>query len=300
MPYLLLVFAHLLAASMALGAIVATDLRLLSKLAQDRVRIAPPNEFVARLVMVALLVLWASGAAIVGHGLVERADYLGNPKLQAKILLVAMLTINAVVLHRVTFPRLARGRSVARWAASDWLAIAVPVAASNFLWMFTAFLGIARPWNYAMPIDEILAIAGGLYLVVQLGVVAILRLAGRAVDDRTKPLADAVRRSLASLGSLGVLRGTSDAPSSRPAASRSASRSRSRPVEDSAAPSEAARPGASPRRRPAVSRRGAPARPQALALAIPCAAGSAPRATETRPSGRRSRRRSSRRRRPPP
>ena len=33
----LLVFAHLLAASLALGAIVATDLRLLSKLAQDRI-----------------------------------------------------------------------------------------------------------------------------------------------------------------------------------------------------------------------------------------------------------------------
>ena len=203
MLYLILVFAHLLAASMALGAIVATDLRLLSKLAQDRVRIAPPNEFVARMVMVALLVLWVTGAMIVGHGLLERADYLSNPKLQAKILLVALLTLNAVALHRVTFPRLARGRRVARWRASEWIAIAVPVAVSNFLWMFTAFLGIARPWNYAMPLGDILAIAAGLYFVVQLGVFAILRLAGRAVDDSTKPLADIVRRSLASLGNLG-------------------------------------------------------------------------------------------------
>ena len=50
---MLLVFAHLLAASTALGAIVATDLRLLSKLALDRVRSAPPNEFVARIVAAA-------------------------------------------------------------------------------------------------------------------------------------------------------------------------------------------------------------------------------------------------------
>src|SRR5450631_4201556 len=203
MPYLILVFAHLLAASMALGAIVATDLRLLSKLAQDRVRIAPPNEFVARMVIVALLVLWITGAAIVGHGLLQRADYLSNPKLQAKILLVALLTLNAVALHRYTFPRLARGRSVARWRASEWVVIAVPVAVSNFLWMFCAFLGIARPWNYEMALGDILAIAAYLYLVVQLGVFAILRLAGRAVDDRTKPLADVVRRFLASLGNLG-------------------------------------------------------------------------------------------------
>ncbi|MEO7114262.1 MAG: hypothetical protein ABIZ18_00230 [Caldimonas sp.] len=207
MPYLLLVFVHLLAACMALGAIVATDLRLLSKLAQDRVRIAPPNEFVTRLVLVALLVLWVTGAVIVGHGLLGRADYLANPKLQVKILFVALLTVNAFVLHRVTFPRLARGRSVARWRASEWFAIAVPVAVSNFLWLFAAFLGIARPWNYSTPLGDIFAIAACVYLVVQLGVVAILRLAGGAVDDRIKPLADIVRRSLASLGSLGVMRG---------------------------------------------------------------------------------------------
>jgi hypothetical protein len=221
MLYLILVFAHLLAASMALGAIVATDLRLLSKLAQDRVRIAPPNEFVARMVMVALLVLWVTGAAIVGHGLLERPDYLANPKLQAKILLVALLTLNAFALHRLTFPRLARGRSVARWRVSEWLVIAVPVALSNFLWMFTAFLGIARPWNYAMPLADILSIAAGLYLVVQLGVFAILRLAGRAVDDRAKPLADVVRRSLASLGNLGASRADElegDAEAAPPAA----------------------------------------------------------------------------------
>ncbi len=73
MTYMLLVFAHLLAASMALGAIVATDLRLLSKLAQDRTRIAPPNEFVTRIVMVALLVLYATGGALVWQGVLEHA-----------------------------------------------------------------------------------------------------------------------------------------------------------------------------------------------------------------------------------
>src|SRR6185295_20399988 len=63
--HMLLVFGHLLAASMALGAIVATDLRLLSKLSQDKVRIAPPNPFVARIVMLALLLLYVTGGAIV-------------------------------------------------------------------------------------------------------------------------------------------------------------------------------------------------------------------------------------------
>lgn len=204
MFHLLLVFAHLLAASMALGAIVATDLRLLSKLSQNRVRIAPPNEFVMRIVMVALLMLYVTGAGIVVQGLMERADYLSNPKLQAKLLLVALLTINAFVLHKITFPRLSKGRRVARWHTADWVLVAVPVALSNFLWMFTAFLGIARPWNYDMPMRDIFEIAAATYLIAQCGVFFILFMAGRNVEGAQRgALGNLVRQTLASLGSLG-------------------------------------------------------------------------------------------------
>jgi len=205
MAYTLLLFAHLLAVSMALGAIVATDLRLLSKLAQDRTRIAPPNQFVTRIVMVALLVLYATGGALIVVGLLERADYLANPKLQAKLVLVVLLTINAFVLHRLTFPRLARGRRVARWHASDWLIVGVPVAVSNFLWMFVAFLGVARAWNGTMPFGDIMAIAALLYGAAQAAVVAIFALAASYADPKTHPRAARVRRWLASLGNLGRL-----------------------------------------------------------------------------------------------
>jgi len=201
--HMLLVFAHLLAASMALGAIVATDLRLLSKLSQDKVRIAPPNPFVARIVMLALLLLYATGGAIVVQGLADRPDYLDNPKLQAKIGLVIVLTLNAFVLHYVTFPRLARGRRVPRWTVIDWIVVAVPVATSNFLWMFTAFLGIARAWNYTTPMRDILEIAAALFLVVQFGVFTILAMAGRNVRPDHRGWADRLARSLAAVGSLG-------------------------------------------------------------------------------------------------
>lgn len=199
--YTLLVFGHLLAASMALGAIVATDLRLLSKLSQDKVRIAPPNEFVARIVMVALLLLYVTGGAIVINGLGERADYLENPKLQAKIGFVILLTLNAFLLHYVTFPRLARGRRVARWHFSDWIVVAVPVATSNFLWMFVAFLGVARPWNYGMPLRDILELAAGLFVLAQIGVFTILATAARKPDGHG--WVERLARSLAAVGSLG-------------------------------------------------------------------------------------------------
>ena len=186
---MLLVFAHLLAASMALGAIVATDLRLLSKLAQDRTRIAPPNEFVARIVVVALVVLYATGAAIIGQGVLDRPNYLANPKLQAKLALVVLLTINAFVLHRLTFPRLARGRRVARWHATDWIVVGIPVGVSNFLWMFIAFLGVARAWNGTMPFADVMAIAAISYGVVQCGVFAILAVAASGADPIANPRA---------------------------------------------------------------------------------------------------------------
>lgn len=204
MLYMILVFGHLLATSMALGAIVATDLRMLSKLAQDRVRIPPPNEFVARLVSIALVMLYLTGAGLVWLGSQEQADYLQNPKLHAKFVLVLLLTFNAVVLHRITFPRLARGRRVARWHFTDWVVIVMPVALSNCLWMFCAFLGIARPWNHAIPMRDVLEIAGTLYVLALLGVGLVLAAAARQCPEgRGSDLISLLKRSLASVGSLG-------------------------------------------------------------------------------------------------
>ena len=242
---------------MALGAIVATDLRLLSKLSQDRLRIAPPNEFVARIVMVALLMLYVTGAAIVWLGLQERPDFLANPKLQVKVGLVILLTLNAFVLHRITFPRLARGRRVARWHVTDWIVVAVPVALSNFLWMFVAFLGVARPWNYSVPMRDILEIGAGLYVVAQLGVFLILAMAGRKVEPDRKHWADRLALSLASVGSLGSKRAGE-------AAGRSSSKRR--PARAAATvsqpPGEPSQPAVSVPSQPAASEPAAvPARP---------------------------------------
>jgi len=177
MTYTLLVFVHLLAACMALGAIVATDLRMLSRLAHDRVRIPPPNGFVARIVTIGLALLWTTGGAIVWLGLEGNPGFV-TPKLAAKVALVVLLTLNAWVLHRLTFPRLARGRRVGRWDFADYAIVAPPVALSNCLWLFCAFLGIARPWNRTTTIVEIVEIAAVLYAATLVIVIAVLAIAG--------------------------------------------------------------------------------------------------------------------------
>ncbi len=113
----------------------------------------------------------------------QQPEPLLNPKLQGKLVLVLLLTVNAVVLHRWTFPRLARGRSVGRWHAADWIVVVMPVALSNCLWMFCAFLGIARPWNDSMPMRDVLQIAATLYAVALVGVVCVLAAASRPQPD---------------------------------------------------------------------------------------------------------------------
>lgn len=221
MLYMILVFGHLLATSMALGAIVATDLRMLSKLAQDRVRIPPPNDFVARLVTIALLMLYATGAGMLWIGSQGHPDFF-NPKLQGKLVLVLLLTFNAVVLHRYTFPRLARGRSVARWHLLDWVIVVLPVSLSNCLWMFCAFLGIARPWNHSMPMRDVLEIAASLYLLALFGVGIVLAAAARqSPEGRRGALISVLKKSLASVGSLGKHGGLQpEAQQRRPRASQ--------------------------------------------------------------------------------
>ncbi|MGE1070887.1 hypothetical protein, partial [Pantoea agglomerans] len=92
------------------------------------------------------------GAVLLWLG--QRADpqFLSNPKLIGKLMLVALLTLNAALLHLHTFSWLGGARRVARWSFAEGIAVALPVAASNSLWLYCAFLGIARPWNHVVPL----------------------------------------------------------------------------------------------------------------------------------------------------
>jgi hypothetical protein len=201
---LIILFAHLLGTSLALGAIVATDIRLLGRLAQARVRIAPPNPFVMRLISVALALLYLSGACLVWMGWIVDPEYLNNPKLHGKLILVLLLSLNALVLHRITFPSLVNARRVARWKWRDFVRVAVPVALSNALWMYCAFLGIARPWNHTVSLEFVLGTAAAVFGVALLGVCALLAVAAQDRTGREPGRIDAMKRHMAWLA--GALR----------------------------------------------------------------------------------------------
>jgi hypothetical protein len=176
---LLVLYAHLLATCLALGTIALGDARILARMADARVIIAPPSRGQARIIMAALLLLWATGLGLVALG---DASTLSNPKLQGKLLLVTLLCLNGVVLHHAVFPMLLRRQPLASWRQDRRVAVALTVGLSNSLWLYCAFLGIARPWNHTVSLGFVLGLAVVLWAVFALMVLAVL-----AIGARTRP-----------------------------------------------------------------------------------------------------------------
>ncbi|HWH74299.1 MAG TPA: hypothetical protein VNV16_08590 [Methylibium sp.] len=221
---LLVLYAHLLGTCVALGLVLATDARVLVRaLAWDAV-IEPPPRFVRGAIGLALAVLLASGAVLVALGLAADPHYLANPKLQGKLLLVTLLCANATLLHRRVFPLLRRARPVSRWRGAQGHAVAITVGLSSSLWLYCAFLGIARPWNQVVPLATVLEIGAALWLGFALATHCALALAAcRLPYGQATGLArlKAALRTLAAAGARRRSRVESDLPTTVTAASAS-------------------------------------------------------------------------------
>lgn len=199
----LIVYIHLIATCAAIGTIVITDLRLAAKAMGYRVVIPPPERFETRMISAALAMLYLTGAIIVYLGLQANPDYLTNEKVQAKLVLVALLTVNAVVLHRMVFPILGRSRPVSRWSRGDWITVALSVSFSNSVWFFCAFLGIARVWNGTVSIGFVLTVASAAWFTIFLLVNVLLKVASR---DEPKPKPDWIDSMKSSLSDFAALK----------------------------------------------------------------------------------------------
>ena len=179
MVFTFFVFLHLIATCAAIGTIVVTDMRLAAKLMDYRVVIPRPERFETVMVTVSLVLLYVTGIVLIAMSLTERPDYLANGKLQAKLVLVGLLTLNAWILHFMAFPILALSRPVSQWTRSQWLTVAASVSLSNSLWFFCAFLGVARPWNFKVSAWFVLGVAALVWASVLLLSNLILKLGSR-------------------------------------------------------------------------------------------------------------------------
>lgn len=158
-----IVYFHLIACCVAIGLVLVSDIEMLKQLLRgDRDKGLNPGhlESLQKTVGRALLTLWVTGAALVsldastnpaGWGILE------NPKLQSKIAVVTLLTINGVALHNYALPWLKHAGSLLRLPARQRGLALLFGAVSGVSWLYAALLGVGRPLNWKYSLLEIMA-----------------------------------------------------------------------------------------------------------------------------------------------
>ena len=150
------VFIHLIACCVAIGVVLTSDVKMVQQLRSLDPAAAVDREHLVemqRLVVVALVALWISGAALVILDVyLKGLQYMANPKIQAKIGVVAMLTLNGVLLHHRVLPWMKRTGSLLKLSFGQTVLAVFAGSVSAVSWFYAALLGIGRPlsWKYSL------------------------------------------------------------------------------------------------------------------------------------------------------
>lgn len=160
----LIVYAHLLAACVAIGILLMQDLALAKTRGKALSSMAIKDlTKAADIMFIALVMLWISGLALVLLGYLESpTQYLMNEKLWAKFTVVSVLTLNGIALHYFSFPRVISSGGLIGLPGFEQILVALTGAVSSVSWLFACYLGIARPWNYTADYSYVMFIYVGL------------------------------------------------------------------------------------------------------------------------------------------
>lgn len=154
------VYAHLIACCVAIGLVLTSDVAMIKQLFQGRDSTAADKEHLHMLkktVLMALAALWVTGAGILALDYSQKgAMYFLNPKLQAKILVVVLLTLNGWVLHSVVMPALDKAGNLLKLDFNTRSLALFAGVVSGVSWFYGAMLGIARPLSWKYSLGEIM------------------------------------------------------------------------------------------------------------------------------------------------
>ncbi len=179
---LALVYVHLLACCVALGSILIADVRMLVRLVKGIDEVYGEHMItLQRTVCISLLILCFTGLyLVVNDSLKESAlRTLSNPKLQAKLIVVTLLSLNGVLLHYVIMPMIAKAGSLLTLNPQQRMLAIGAGAISGVSWMYASFLGLARPLSWKFTLLELMAA----YPILIVGsVVLIWSIANRAIQ----------------------------------------------------------------------------------------------------------------------
>ena len=186
-----IVYLHHIACCVAIGLVLVSDLDMIKRLiAGDPHDRLDPNHLssLQQTVSRALVVLWLTGVALVTVDAIGKDwGILANPKLQSKIAIVCLLTLNGFALHRYVMPMLQKAGSLLRLSFNQRMLAVFAGSVSGVSWFYAAMLGIGRPLNWKYSLLEILAaypvlIAGG--FVSMLALTAWSQYKANAKDSR--------------------------------------------------------------------------------------------------------------------
>ena len=155
----LLVYIHLIAACLAIGVLLVQDLALAKW--RGRAMDAAAIDNLHRnsgLVTLALVVLWVSGLAIVAIGYLDNPAYLLNQKLWAKFTVVSILTLNGLFLHHYSFRVLTSPVGFIGASRLAQFLVLLTAVISLVSWLYSCYLGIARPWNNVAPYAYVMVV----------------------------------------------------------------------------------------------------------------------------------------------
>lgn len=156
-----IVYLHLIACCVAIGLVLTSDIAMVKQLLK-----ADPSErldskhlsSLQQTVSYALLALWITGAGIIALDVyIKGLSYFGNPKLQSKIAIVSLLTLNGLVLHAYVLPLMQKAGSLLKLTFTRRMLAIFTGAVSAVSWFYAAMLGVGRPLNWKYSLLEILA-----------------------------------------------------------------------------------------------------------------------------------------------
>lgn len=184
-----ILFVHLIACCVAIGMVLTSDIAMVKQLvvADPNNRLDPEHlSQLQKTVSAALWMLWTTGVVLVSLDVYLKGwNYLSNPKLQSKVAIVMLLTLNGFALHKYVLPLMQKAGSLLHLSFSQRVLTLFSGAVSGVSWLYAAMLGIGRPLNFKYSLLEILAaypvlIAGGFVAMLVLTAWAQYQASGEA------------------------------------------------------------------------------------------------------------------------
>ena len=148
-------------------------------------------ERISALIGAALLVLWLSGAGLVYHKYVSDPDIIYNAKIQAKVAIVAILTLNGIFIHLKIFPiiRQSLGTNLFNFiSARERMLLLTGGGISCVSWYLPFALGWMKQIDQVISLEILMV----MYLCLLLGAVGMAHILGSILISQNPNLDDLV------------------------------------------------------------------------------------------------------------